>query len=436
MIGNPYHWHKHCSWTCRPPRSYGLLRGRTRAADRRLPGGRTRCSVRPVGPRRPVRVLRSRPLRGARLLQSTSSGTGSSPATRTSRTSSRIRRRSRPRTPRRRIGERPVEIQAILDDAGFNYASGLSARQPPDHTRLRRFIQKAFTPRRVAALEPEVRSLTVGLIERMQLGRQGRPRRRPRESPPGARHLPTARRTRHRRGAGKAVGAESGLSQLRRPAGRRAGRARAQPRGVRPLLRRSRRRELRAARGRPPWRPGPHLPRRRRLPDQGRDRRTGLHAAVRRSRDDDIAARMRPEGVARTAGSLGGALRRSDADPGGGGGDAAPRTRRVHLEAHHDLERRGSATPISRQARTCCFCSGRPIATRASLPNRIASTSSARTPAATSRSATESTSASERHSRASRCRSCSRSSRSGFPACAWSTVRPSSTGATPRSADR
>ena len=69
--------------------------------------------------------------------------------------------------------ERDPEIQRILDDAGVSSGSGLSARQPPDHTRLRRFIQKAFTPRRVAALEPEVRSLTVELVERMRAAGRG-----------------------------------------------------------------------------------------------------------------------------------------------------------------------------------------------------------------------------------------------------------------------
>ena len=69
--------------------------------------------------------------------------------------------------------ERDPEIQRILDDAGVSSGSGLSARQPPDHTRLRRFIQKAFTPRRVAALEPTVRSLTVDLVERMREAGRG-----------------------------------------------------------------------------------------------------------------------------------------------------------------------------------------------------------------------------------------------------------------------
>jgi cytochrome P450 len=61
---------------------------------------------------------------------------------------------------------RPPEVQQILDDGEFRAYSGLSARQPPDHTRLRGFINKAFTPRRVATLEPGVRELTVSMIER------------------------------------------------------------------------------------------------------------------------------------------------------------------------------------------------------------------------------------------------------------------------------
>jgi cytochrome P450 len=63
---------------------------------------------------------------------------------------------------------RPAEVQRILDEGDFRAYSGLSARQPPEHTRLRGFIKKAFTPRRVAALEPQVRELAVAMIERFE----------------------------------------------------------------------------------------------------------------------------------------------------------------------------------------------------------------------------------------------------------------------------
>lgn len=61
---------------------------------------------------------------------------------------------------------RPSEVQRVLDDGDFRAYSGLSARQPPEHTRLRGFINKAFTPRRVATLEPEIRELVGSMIDR------------------------------------------------------------------------------------------------------------------------------------------------------------------------------------------------------------------------------------------------------------------------------
>jgi cytochrome P450 len=62
--------------------------------------------------------------------------------------------------------QRPAAVQKILDDGGFANVSGLSGRQPPDHTRLRGFIKKAFTPRRVASLEPDIRAIATSMIDR------------------------------------------------------------------------------------------------------------------------------------------------------------------------------------------------------------------------------------------------------------------------------
>jgi len=61
---------------------------------------------------------------------------------------------------------RPPEVQRVLDDGGFSVVSGLSAKQPPDHTRLRGFIKKAFTPRRIAGLEPQIREIATTMIDR------------------------------------------------------------------------------------------------------------------------------------------------------------------------------------------------------------------------------------------------------------------------------
>ena len=51
------------------------------------------------------------------------------------------------------------EIQEILRQGGFEGRSGLSARRPPEHTRLRTIVQGAFGPRRFKAIEPEIRRI-------------------------------------------------------------------------------------------------------------------------------------------------------------------------------------------------------------------------------------------------------------------------------------
>jgi cytochrome P450 len=61
---------------------------------------------------------------------------------------------------------RPAAVEQVLGSA-LSSKSGLLAHQPPDHTRLRAFVNKAFSPRRVAVLEPQIRHLVAGMIECM-----------------------------------------------------------------------------------------------------------------------------------------------------------------------------------------------------------------------------------------------------------------------------
>lgn len=48
-------------------------------------------------------------------------------------------------------------VKKILDDGGMTIQSGMTSRMPPDHTRIRRFINKGFTPKRTKSLEEPVR---------------------------------------------------------------------------------------------------------------------------------------------------------------------------------------------------------------------------------------------------------------------------------------
>jgi cytochrome P450 len=65
------------------------------------------------------------------------------------------------------VRERSAEAKRIMAEGGFTAYSGLSARIPPDHTRIRAIVQKAFTPRRYKVLEPTIRANVARLTRQM-----------------------------------------------------------------------------------------------------------------------------------------------------------------------------------------------------------------------------------------------------------------------------
>ncbi len=65
------------------------------------------------------------------------------------------------------VRERGPQAKKIMEEGGFTAYSGLSARIPPDHTRIRKIAAKAFTPRRFKVLEPDIRANVVRLLEQM-----------------------------------------------------------------------------------------------------------------------------------------------------------------------------------------------------------------------------------------------------------------------------
>lgn len=65
------------------------------------------------------------------------------------------------------VRKRGPQATTIMEEGGFTAYSGLSARRPPEHTRIRAVAQKAFTPRRYKALEPFIRQNVVDQLETM-----------------------------------------------------------------------------------------------------------------------------------------------------------------------------------------------------------------------------------------------------------------------------
>ncbi|MFF5022096.1 cytochrome P450 [Micrococcus luteus] len=72
------------------------------------------------------------------------------------------------------VRERGPEARRIMEEGGFTAYSGLSARVPPEHTRIRAIAQKMFTPRRYKALEPQIRANIVTRLEAMLAREDGR----------------------------------------------------------------------------------------------------------------------------------------------------------------------------------------------------------------------------------------------------------------------
>ncbi|MFJ9558848.1 cytochrome P450 [Streptomyces fuscichromogenes] len=55
----------------------------------------------------------------------------------------------------------------VLHDASAGFGRQMLAADPPDHTRLRRLVSSAFTPRRTALLGPHIEQIANGLIDAM-----------------------------------------------------------------------------------------------------------------------------------------------------------------------------------------------------------------------------------------------------------------------------
>lgn len=59
------------------------------------------------------------------------------------------------------------EDPALLEPFWTLVRNGMLDREPPDHTRLRRLVSKAFTPRMIESLRPRVEALAAQLVDRL-----------------------------------------------------------------------------------------------------------------------------------------------------------------------------------------------------------------------------------------------------------------------------
>lgn len=68
------------------------------------------------------------------------------------------------------------EGRKILEDGGFTAYSGLTARVPPDHTRIRKIAQGCFGPRRFKSIEPQIEEIVSRHLDALdEAGKTGKP---------------------------------------------------------------------------------------------------------------------------------------------------------------------------------------------------------------------------------------------------------------------
>jgi cytochrome P450 len=56
----------------------------------------------------------------------------------------------------------------VMTDGGFTAYSGLTARVPPDHTRIRKVAQSCFGPRRFKSIEPQIETIVARHLDALQ----------------------------------------------------------------------------------------------------------------------------------------------------------------------------------------------------------------------------------------------------------------------------
>ena len=71
-------------------------------------------------------------------------------------------------------GEYARRIRELYEaEGGYDRVGTMLTVDPPDHTRYRRLVAKAFTPRVIAGLEPTIRAITTGLIDELLVATAG-----------------------------------------------------------------------------------------------------------------------------------------------------------------------------------------------------------------------------------------------------------------------